>query len=62
MLKFLLVLGNHFKAFTVEARIPLHSRAQYFMGLASEGTYRITISFPNSITGEIQSQIFSYPF
>jgi len=62
MLKFVLVLGIHSKAFTEEASLPLHSRALYFMGLASKDTYRITISFPNSITGEIMSQISPYPF
>jgi len=41
MLKLVLVLGIHFKAFKAEASLPLHSRAQYFMGLPSEGTYRI---------------------
>jgi len=45
MLKFVLVLGIHFKAFTTEASLLLHSRARYFQGLASEGTYMITISF-----------------
>ena len=62
MLKFVLVLGIHFKAFTAGASLPLHSRARYFLGHASEGTYRITISFLNNITSEIQSQIFPYPF
>ena len=62
MLNFFLVLGIHFKAFKADSILPLHSRARYFMGLASEGTYRITISFPYSITSEIQSQMFSYPF
>jgi len=70
MLKFILVLGIHVKAFKVGARLSLHSRAQFsssakggrFLGLASKCTYRITISFLNSITGEIQSQIFSYTF
>jgi len=42
-----------------EANLPLHSRARYFPGLASKGTYRITISFTNKKTGEIQSQMFS---
>jgi hypothetical protein len=35
---FVLVLGSHFKAFTVEASLPLHSRARYFLGLATKGT------------------------
>jgi len=60
MLKFLLALGIHFKAFMAEASLPLHSKAQYFLGLASEDTYKIIISFLNSITGEIHSQIFPY--
>jgi len=60
MLKFVLVLCINFKPFMAEASLPLHSRAQYFLGLASEGTYRITISFTNSIASDIQSQIFPY--
>jgi len=54
MLKFVLVLCIHFKAFKEEASLSIHSRAQFpsspkvgkFMGHASE----------------IQSQIFSHPF
>jgi len=69
MLKSVLVLGIHFKAFQAEASLSIHSRAQFlstatkgkFIGLASKGTYRITNSFLNSITGEIHSQIFPYP-
>jgi len=62
MLNFILVLGNHFKAFMVEVSLPLHSRERYFLGIATEGTYRITISFLNSVSGEIQSRICPYPF
>jgi len=36
MLKFVLVLGIHLKAFKAEASLPLHSRAQYYLVLASE--------------------------
>jgi len=61
MLKFVLVLGIHFKAFKAKASLPLHSRARYFTGIASETYYIITVSFPNSITGVIQSQILPYP-
>jgi len=69
MLKFVLVLCIHFKAFKAEASLSIHSRAQFpfsakegkFLGLVSKGTYRITNSFLKSITGEIQSQIFPYP-
>jgi len=53
MLNFVLVLGSHFKAFMVEASLPLDSIAQFFLGLATEGIYRIIVSFLNSITGEI---------
>jgi len=53
MLNFVLVLGSHFKAFMVEASLSLDSRAQFFLGLAIEGIYRIIVSFLNSITGEI---------
>jgi len=31
MLKFIVVLGIHFKAFMAETSLPLHSRARYFM-------------------------------
>jgi len=70
MLKFVLVLGIHFKAFKADFSLSIHSRAQFpssatkgkFLGLASKGTYRTTNSFLKSITGEIQSQIFQYPF
>jgi hypothetical protein len=55
MLKFVLVLGIHLKAFTAEACLLLNSRARYFMGLASEGTYRITIYFLNSIIDDVIS-------
>jgi len=36
MLKLVLVLGIHFKAYKADASLPSHSRAQYFLGLASE--------------------------
>ncbi|AES98904.1 hypothetical protein MTR_5g074370 [Medicago truncatula] len=49
-------LRKSFQAFTVDASLPLHLRARYFLGLATDGTYRITISFPNSKTGEIQTK------
>jgi len=60
----------HFKAFKAKASLSIQSRAQFpssakggkFSGLASKCTYRITISFLNSISSEIQSQIFPYPF
>jgi hypothetical protein len=63
MLKFVLVLGIHFKAFKEEASLSINSRPQFpasategkFIGLASKGTYRITYSFLNSKTNEIQS-------
>ncbi|AES75425.1 transmembrane protein, putative [Medicago truncatula] len=37
------------KVLPMEASLPLHSRARYFLGLATEGAYRIIISFLNSI-------------
>jgi len=48
MLKFVLDLGIHFKAFKTEASLSIHSRAQFpssatggkFLGLASKGTYK----------------------
>jgi len=68
MIKFVLVLGIHSKHLRQMLVYPYIQREQFilsatggkFPGLASEGTYRITYSFPNSITGEIQSQIFPY--
>jgi len=67
MLKFVLILGLHSKQRLVypyiqREKFPSSTTGGKFLGLASEGTYRITYSFLNSITGEIQSQIFPYPF
>jgi len=53
MLKFILDLDIHFKAFKAEASLSIHSRAQFsssaiegkFLGLPSKGTYRITNFF-----------------
>ncbi|AES78144.1 hypothetical protein MTR_7g025100 [Medicago truncatula] len=44
--------GSHFKAFTVEASLPLHSRERYFLGLATEeqGTFMRGLEWANSVT------------
>jgi len=56
MLKFVLVLGIHSKHLMQRLVYPYIQRAQFpsyaaegkFLGLASEGTYRITYSFLNN--------------
>jgi len=46
------------KVFAVKASLPLRSRARDLLGLSNEGTYRITISFLNSITVRIIVKYF----
>jgi len=69
MLKIVLVLAIHSKHFRwrlvytyIQEQFPSSATRGKFLGLASEDSYRITYSFPNSTTGDIPSQIFPYPF